>query len=790
MPAVRIIAVLLFALVACSCSVTQYLPEGEYLYRGSTVEVAAADSIETAELLTKLNATLRNRSNSKTPLIGYRGIWRYYKHQEKIRKNPDKEKLREKEVGEEPIFYSPSVVESVSDLLENRAANSGYFTHNATFETDTLGTDPPEISVKYTVSVGEPYRLDTVQYYWADSSIARILNGVRDKSVLKPGDRYDLDRIKAERGRWEQALRRNGYYYARAEDYLFLADTVSGDHRVRMLAKLKDDLPPERLQPQTVARVDVYPNADPADTLLNRRLPVQEAGGVHVHCAECTLRPAIVDEAFALREGDRYNPGNHSKTLKRLANYNTFRYISMAYEPLGSSDSLLRLEAYLQPLLRRRIEAEAGLTYNNANYVGPNLSVAYVNRNLLRGAELLRIEGELDYAVYTGAQESARVNRSAAYGLTATLGVPRLWLPKRRKLIPRVITSSTTMQLSAKLLDQSLNLRGFADELDNFAGLKALLEGDGEATEALKLLTARAKYGYNWQRRVTKQHQLFPFSIHIQDPRVDNAEVLALARSQGLGGGGQNVRTTTSRYDRMIAYSPGYTLTYDSRLRELRTHNLFWQQYLSMNWNNVFPVGQLINDGGRVSSIYPQVETDLRYYFNLTRTTQLASRVHGGVAYPITDRAIVPFFDLYTIGGPNSLRGFSPLSLGPGRTVPLRDPQLSSGGFGNLILEGSVEVRQRINSLFEVAAFIDAGNIWTYRTELEPLDTDFRRESFLDELAMDAGAGVRVDLQFLILRVDLAYPFQRPYEDAAAQDPDIELPPQNLNLVLAFGYPF
>ena len=791
----HVLPIALLLLLISGCKVSQYIPEGEYLYNGAEVEVVAADSIETAELSSKLTATLNNNTNSKIPLIGYRGIWRYYKNQEKIAEkeqtDPEKaEELRDKEIGEEPIYYDESVVDGVEALLENRAGNSGYFNHSTTYTTDTV-QDPPAIRVKYTVRVGDPYDIRSLESYWRDSSVARLVRQVEEPR-LRVGERYDLDDVKGQRQQYENILRDSGYYFSRAEDFMFLADTVGGFHKVAMLAKLKDDLPPQRLQPQYLRQINVYPNVDPADTIRQRELPTYEVGGITVHCEEpCTLRPEILDEAFAQRAGNLYSPLDHSKTLRRLANYNTFRYISMAYKLVPGSDSLLVLDAFMQPLLRRRIEAELGGTYNNAGYVGPSAAVTYTNRNLLRGAELFRLTGDMDYAVYTG-NELARISRSASFGLSASLNVPRLWLPKRRKLIPRVITSSTIMQLSAKFLNQGLNLAGFNAEIGDLDlnTLQQQLEEDAEATETINLITARAKFGYSWRRRVTKDHVLYPFSIHVQDPVVSNEEVLQLARSQGLAGGSQSMgnRGGVSRYDRMIVYSPGYTMTYDSRLKELKTHSFFWLQYLSMNWNNVFPVGEAANLESRITSIYPQVETDFRYYLTFNDRQQLAVRAHGGIAYPITDRAIVPFYDLYTIGGPNSLRGFNPLQLGPGRTVPIQNNQLTTGGFGNVLLEGSIEFRQRLNSLFELAAFLDVGNIWTYNTDLEPLDTDFRRESFIDELAMNYGGGVRVDLQFLILRLDLAYPFQVPYEDN--DDPDVVLPEKSLNFVLAFGYPF
>ncbi|WP_116105311.1 BamA/TamA family outer membrane protein [Lewinella sp. IMCC34191] len=786
----------LIALSAMGCNVTQFLPPDEYLYAGATVDVTAPDSVDASQLTTELESAANQRTNAKIPVIGYRNVWRWYKFEAKKEAKPEKyEEDPTEERGEEPIFFDATVAEGLTNLMANRAANNGYFQNDVTYTIDTA-YESREIEVHYDVEVGGPYLLDSVQHVWLDTSVARILTEQQEESVLEQGQQYDLDRLKAERQRWRQALLDNGYFYASEDDYIFLADTVAGNHDVNLLAKLKTEIPEEHLIRQRILEINVYPDFDVQDTSNRSRLPLQQVGGLNIYCDECPLRPSILDEGFATEAGFLYSPDLHRKTLRRLASYNTFRYISLDYNPVPNSDSLLILNAYMQPLPRRRFEGELGLTYNNAQYIGPNVRLAYTNRNLLRGAELLRLEGDFSYAVFLGNSDDIRVPRSGIYGLTATLDVPRLWLPKRRKLIPRVMTSGTRISLGAKVERLDLTLSKFSQEIDQLAltELPALLEADPEASETVSLLQLRAEYGYTWQRRVKKSHILNPFSFRFQNPVVGNSEVLDIARNLGLAPGQDDATAGASRFDRMLVYSPNYTLTYDTRLDGEDVSNFFWQQYLSMNWNNIFPVTDAV-DASRITSIYPQVETDLRYYHNFSASSQLAMRLHGGVAYPITDRAIVPYFDLYTVGGPNSLRGFVPRQLGPGRTAPVNNNLLTFGGFGNLMLESSIEWRQKLNSLIEVAAFLDAGNVWTYKTEAEPLNTDFRSTTFIKELAMDYGFGFRFDLTFLIFRLDFAKPFQIPYEETVA---DFRIPRKfvgdpvddSWRLVIGFGYPF
>jgi outer membrane protein insertion porin family len=781
--ALNVLLMLAFAAWFSACSVTKYIPEDAYLYQGASVEIEAPQGVDITELTTEVSATLNNNTNVKTPILGYYQIWKWYRWQEKADKKPQKYADKEPK-GRKPIFFNGALVESVNTLMENRSSNNGYFNNQAGFLLDTLA-NPPVISANYTLTVGRPYLIDSLARFWTDSSVAAIVEASLDEETyLQPGTRYDLDLIKAERKRWEIKLRNAGYYYARADDFLFLADTVAGDHQVNMLLKLKDDLPPRHLYPQRITEINVYPSINPRDTVRQFLGDTVRIGGLNVLCDDCPLRPKIVDEGFAQQAGDQYSPSQHDKTLRRLASYNTFRYISMSYDPVPGTDSLLVLNAYMQPRLPRRVEGEFGLTYNNARYFGPNARLAYINRNLLHGAELLRIEGDFSFAV--SADGEARVPRSGIYGLEASLAVPRLWLPKWRKLIPRVITSGTVISFGGKLESLALNLAGFSEELEELGldGLEDLVEADENARESVNLLQLSYKFGYTWQRRATKSHALYPFSMRYQDPQVRNAQVLDLARELGVSPGADN---GASRFDRMIVFSPSYIFSYDDRKKGLKTHSLFWQQTVSMNWNTVFPVGAAQETASSELSVYPKLESDLRYYLTLNNRQQFAARIHAGIATPFTNRVIVPYFDLYTTGGPNSLRGFAPRELGPGRTVPDENNFLSSGGYGNLLIESNLEFRQRINPILEIAVFGDAGNIWTHKTESEPLETDFRTSTFLSELALDAGLGFRFDLQFLILRIDLAKPLRIPYEENLEEG---EVADKSLRLVLAFGYPF
>lgn len=119
----------------------------------------------------------------------------------------------------------------------------------------------------------------------------------------------------------------------------------------------------------------------------------------------------------------------------------------------------------------------------------------------------------------------------------------------------------------------------------------------------------------------------------------------------------------------------------------------------------------------------------------------LAARVRTGWLEPITGSADdVPPDRRFYAGGGGSVRGYAYNSIYPAERDALG---LAPGGQGQL--EGSIEARWRFADRWGVVGFADAG-------------TAFDNWSEAADLSWGAGVGIRYDLGFAPLRVDLAVP--------------------------------
>jgi len=115
---------------------------------------------------------------------------------------------------------------------------------------------------------------------------------------------------------------------------------------------------------------------------------------------------------------------------------------------------------------------------------------------------------------------------------------------------------------------------------------------------------------------------------------------------------------------------------------------------------------------------------------------------------------------------------------------------------GDIKIELNTELRFKIASIIRGALFVDAGNIFTNRTDVARPGSRFSKD-FLKQLAVGTGAGLRFDVSFLVLRMDVAFPIRKPFlpngpkwviNEIEFGDPDWRR--ENLIFNLAIGYPF
>lgn len=308
--------------------------------------------------------------------------------------------------------------------------------------------------------------------------------------------------------------------------------------------------------------------------------------------------------------------------------------------------------------------------------------------------------------------------------------------------------------------------------------------------------------GYHWKESIRTEHELNVIDINYVQP----VNVTPLYRSLA-----ESDATLKKAIETQFTIGPGYRYITTNTAQTKKIHTAYYMGALDLSGNILglathanIRAGEPSKLLGAVFSQYIKMENDFRYYLKISERSKLANRVFAGFGYAYGNSNNLPFVKQFFIGGSNSVRAFRARANGPGTYYAPDDPGTTTGftadQSGDIKLEFSTEYRRQLIGIMHGALFIDAGNIWLLRQDLDP---EARKEgavfskSFMKELLVGAGAGLRFDLSFVILRLDLAFPLRKPWlpekERWVIDEIRFGSPgwrKDNLVFNLAIGYPF
>lgn len=754
-------------LIIYGCSNTKYLPEGDMLYVGGEVKVE--DSLmsrkERKNLEKELKGLLRPKPNAS--FLGLRPKLYIYN----LAGEPKKDKgfrywLRNK-VGEAPVLFSQVDMDYNADVLQSHTENKGFFKTRTAADSTSRNRRAKAI---YTVTTGKQYKIRKVIFpndstsTPLDSTIAKV----KRRSLLKPGNAYDLDVIKQERERIDDRLKNRGYFYFNPDYILVQVDSTVGKYEVDLIVKVKDETPERAKRVYTINNTYIYPNYSiekEPDTARYTNDSVQRYHDYTIIDPERTFRPIIYDKALFLHKGDTYSRRVQNLSLNRLINLGTFKFVKNNFKVADTLPTALDVYYYLTPLPRKSIRVEVLGKTNSANYNGSEVNVNWSNRNTFRAAELLNISvfGGLEVQV-AGQNKGFNVYR---VGTETSL----IW--------PRFITPISIKDSSAFV---PRTRAAISYEYQNRAQLYSLN-------------SFRSSFGYLWKENVRKEHQLNVIDVNYVSP----ANVTDLYQRQV-----DSLPTLGRVIEKQLIFGTTYSFTYTNTMRRFKKHTIYYKGSMDLAGNAAGLIMGADAKGGDPKEIlgvqfsqFVKMEHDFRHYLKLGDKSQLASRIIAGVGVPYGNSTELPYIRQFFIGGVNSIRAFRARSIGPGSYRPDVDANdFLPDQSGDIKLEGNVEYRGNLFSVVNGAVFIDAGNIWLWNKDPDRPGANFSKD-FIKEIAVGTGVGLRFDFSFLVLRTDLAFPLRKPWlpEGQRWVYDDIDFGSKNWrkeNLVfnLAIGYPF
>ena len=691
-------------LVLClmSCNTTKFVPQGEYLLNKANIKVE--DTKEVA--ISDLKNYLQQKQN--TEILGF---WKlqlgiYNTASLDTAKWTSKNARR---IGEAPVIYAPELTDRSMVQLKKAMQNKGYFTA----QVDTIITvKDRKVNITYHVTAGEPYIIRRYRVGFEHEELKQIAQDQR--RLISEGMQFDVDMLNQERQRIARAMRRNGCYYFDEDMIQFIADTTRLKKQVDVTVKLSDyvtQLSPEEqaqvFRHYKISHVHFHIDYEIGRAPDGERMRASMKGDYEfTWVGDKLLRENVLIRNCPIQPGDKYNEVRVERAYSNLNQLAPIKYVDISFDPISEDE--LDCHIVLSRSKLNSISVEAEGTYSAGDW-GIAAGVGYANRNLFKGAEEFTIDGRTSY--------EWRQNGGRAIEAKASTGLK----------FPNSLAIDLNYNYQTRPEEYTRSIFG--------AGLQ-----------------------YQLRQRLSRWQHQFRFAdiSYVYLPWISDA-----FRDQFL----QSTNILKYSYENHFIVGWGYSGSYSSFLSRQP-----YRSYTNVNYNietagNLmlglaeafrFPTdseGKYTLFGTRFAQ-FAKADVSFTYNQIFNPSHRLVYHADLGLAVPYANSQAVPFEKRYFAGGANSVRGWTARSLGPGGYRGNGSMIDFNNQSGDIRLNLSVEYRAKVWSIIELAAFVDAGNIWTiFDYETQP-NGQFHWNEFYKQIALAYGVGVRLDFSIFVFRVD------------------------------------
>ena len=804
-----LMAALLAVMMLGSCSTTSSLEPGEQLFTGlKPIEYtnyesgshfnATQEEIE-ASLATAPNGALFGSSYYRTP-FPY-ALWIYNACNGK--ENALARWLNGT-FGKAPVLMSNVNPELRTSVAQTVLQNHGYFRGNIdysviegkpkTTKNDTIAR-PRTAKIAYKVDLGPVFRIDTVTFLHFPKKEYEAVAAT--KSLIKPGNPFDISVLDAERTRIYKYFRNNGYYFYKQSYTTFRADTLKVPEHVRLQIHLADSLPEEAMRKWMVGKIDVKIQRTATEELtdtIKRRILTVHFGG-----KKPPIRPKVILSDVRLFPGQLFSEESYQESINNFLAKGIYASSAMEFTPrtdtaghyVSIPDTLVVtrdgkecagagiLDMSINCVLDKPYDfsIQANYTGKTSGRQGPGVEMGFAKRNAFRGGELLSLNLGASYEFepdHLFSKDNANYEISGDLSLT----IPKLFLPKflmpKRRLWQT--TPSTVITLSRETINRSNYFRRH-------------------------ILSSELTYIF----QPTKQsvHKISPIIVeydrlaHMTDKYLDK-----VLESPILTASAKDYFITKMRYNYRFTSPMSYRhpIYFSTTLTE--ASNILALGYLA--------AGKSWNEKDKVTfkapfSQFVKAEVDWRKTWSIGDHSSLVAHAQAGVLKVYGNSDSAPYSEYFYVGGANNVRAFSARSIGPGRSHVTDSDLAYLTNVGDMKFVMNLEYRPHLFGSLYGALFIDAGNVWTFNSDVDLKPTgdqqaddllksmnggDFKASKFLNDLAVGIGVGIRYDLDFFVLRLDWGYALHAPYETSKGGYFNIPSFSKAHCLNFAIGYPF
>jgi len=643
-----------------------------------------------------------------------------------------------RKIGDAPVIYDESLATKSQEVIEQAVKNMGYMRADVRLEKKVKKN---KLKLNYQIKTDKLYHINHIAYHIDDMQIQELIDKDSTQSYLHAGMPFNIVTLDAERQRITRLLQENGYYKFNKDFLVYQADTVRNTFQVDLTMKL---LPYQRKKEDTPTKHQAYKirnvnfiednNIIHYDNSLTLYDSLSYKGFNIYYKDKLYLRPKTLAEFNHIRFNSLYNQQDIQNTYESLGRLRALKYTNIRFNEVSENDSVhLDANIVMTKGEDKSLSFEIEGT-NSAGDLGTAASMTYQHRNIFKGSETFTIKLRGAYEAITGLQEGYENGNYTEWGIESNLNFPEFKFPFLSTDFKKRIKASSEV------------------------GIKYNSQVRPEFTRTL----AAASWSYRWQDRKRASHR---FDL------LDVSYIYVPKKSKEFEEYLQNLSSRNSvlikSYEDQLIVRTAYSYTYNSSLDKNRTnnrHSYSLRMNLEESGNLLYLASKAVHSSPKeekgyvIANIpfaqYVKGDFDYAHNFNIDNRNSLTFHIGLGIAYPYGNSQMLPFEKRYFAGGPNSVRGWSVRSLGPGTYKNIDGEMNYINHTGDIKLDLNIEYRTHLFWKFKGAAFIDAGNIWNIKEYKGQEEGTFHFNQFYKQLAVAYGLGLRMDLDYLILRFD------------------------------------
>lgn len=742
-------------LLISACNTTKYVPDGEYLLDKVSIKSDNKD-VKRNDLKEYLR---------QTPNAAVFGAFRMQLGVYNLAGKDSSKWINRtlKKIGDPPVIYNLSLTSLTVQQLQLLLANRGYI--NAKVQSNVTTKDK-KAAVEYTINSNTPYKLGNYKIDLKNVFLNQLASDT-SKSLIKPRMLFNVDVFNAERERITKNFRQEGYYNFNKEFLTYTADSSLNSHSVNMTLELRDYL---RRSPDstnkiifkqfTVRKVIFYANSD-------ANITTNQAGTIQMDTTQfrdfVLISPkkrilkldALVHNTF-INPKTLYSDESVEKTYSGLNALGPIKYVNISFKEVENNE----LDCYIVVIPSKAISlsTEVDGTYT-AGYWGAAINVNSTNRNVFKGAETLSLLGKYAFEFQDNvlAQE---------YGVRAGLKFPRFMFPFGSFDFKRNMHANTEFTTAF-----SYQFRPNEFTTTNASG-------------GINYSWKRGAYRHNFQLFDLSYVQIYTY------PSFRDSFLNPL-----------KPKFNPYNYENHFIWRIGYNGSHSTFNENKPLKDYSVTRYSIETAGNLLDgLSHLLgkpDSTGYYSILNVRFAQYVKGEFNVTHhqifdaENRFVYHLDVGLGVPYGNGDVIPFEKRFYSGGANSVRGWSESTLGPGAYRRIGGLPRDFNQVGDIKLDMNMEYRAKLFWIMEGALFLDAGNIWTIKKYPTQLNGDFQFDTFMNQIAIAYGFGVRFDFKFFIARVDVGVKLFDPSK--ASRLDQWRIPPiinDDFVLHFAIGYPF